>query len=193
MKRNVLFLAAIAFLCSFSALSGQINSTNDAIYSKRHYLGILPSVLVEPYDTVKAIEVNLLPFTYEYWFHPTTTFQVRPLLNYRILEGASGISHLGATALVNKYLPELFKNEILTPSLGVFTTYTYNRLDFVHTVIVGIEPGVLIKLSERWSLTAALQPGIDFFPDTYSRHFVKSESGFLPHFGFIIHAGIAMD
>lgn len=157
---------------------------------RSHYLGIMPSVLAEPYDTLKAIEINVVPLVYEYRLNQGIGLQVRPVVNYRFNEISHGISQTGGTVLINKYFLKVFKEDFwLVPELAFFYTFTYNQLDKIHTMTAGVEGGVFMKLKKNFSLSLNLQPGINYYPNQFSRDFVKSESGFKSHFGVIVHVG----
>lgn len=161
-------------------------------YLKPNYLGLIPSFLIEPYDTINAVEVNFFPFLYEFRIGEQNNigFQVRPIVNYRFLESQSGFSQIGGSLVANKYLTNVFQDDSwLIPQLGLFYTYAYNRLDKIHTMTLGIEPGAYMILSEDISLSVNLQPGINYYPDQFSQDFVDSESGFKGHFGVIVHIG----
>lgn len=181
----------LKFLLIFFSIFFCLNTNAQNILGKSNYIGILPSVLKEPYDKIDAIEVNVFPLVYERRIKDKWGTQLRPMINYRIYKPHPGISHLGGTVMVNRYLPSLFKKEDfwIVPNIGAYFSYTYNKIDLVNTLILGLEPGVLMKLSSRFSLNLAIQPGIDYFPDEYSRNFVNSSNGFKPHFGFIFHIG----
>jgi len=158
----------------------------------KQYIGFLPSVLLEPYDTVNAVEINTLPFVYElrWGYQNAKGIQLRPIANYRFLKNGSGLSHLGGTVLVNWYLLNLFEDNFsLTPQLSPYFSYTYNRLDKVQTMTLGAEIGILIFISHHFSITTNLQPGINYYPDPFSRDFVETKSGFKSHFGLIFHIG----
>ncbi len=156
------------------------------------YAGFIPSFLVEPYDTINAVETNLFPFLYEFRTGEKNDigFQIRPILNYRFFELQSGFSQIGGTLLVNKYFMNVFAvDSWIKPQLGVYYTYAYNRLDKIQTMTLGIEPGTYMEISDHFSLSLNLQPGINYYPDDASQAFVETESGFKGHFGVIFHIG----
>ncbi len=160
------------------------------INSKSNYIGILPSVLIEPYDNIDAVEINILPLVYEYKIGQGIGIQFRPIVNYRFFKIKSGISQTGATVLLNKYFYSLFGHNFwLTPQMAIFYTYTYNQIDKIQTMTLGVEPGVLMKFSDVFSFSLNLQPGINYYPDAYSKAFVESKNGFKSHFGIIFHFG----
>lgn len=157
---------------------------------KNNYIGVLPSVLIEPYDSIKAVEINVFPFVYEYKFNPELGLQVRPIVNYRFFKNKSGISQTGGTILLNRYFHSLFgQDSWLTPQIAVFYTYSYNQLDKIQTMTLGVEPGVLMKISNSFTLSLNVQPGINYYPDAYSKAFVNSKNGLKSHFGIIFHFG----
>ena len=107
-------------------LSPELLLAQDKSLSKQ-YVGFFPSLLLEPYDTVNALETNILPIIYEIrWGEKhTKAVQVRPIANYRFLKNRSGISHLGGTVLMNWYLISMVEDGFwLKPQLGSFYTYT---------------------------------------------------------------------
>lgn len=171
-------------------LWGYQNCKGQNVMYKHHYIGLQPSFLAEPYDTIDALEVNVVPINYEYRFDNHFALQLRSIVNYRFYKPAPGISQTGFTFLAHKYFPEWLKEDFwLTPSIGGFTTYTYNQLDFINTMTVGLEAGVIFSFGKLISLSTTLQPGINYYPDQYSKDFVQSPSGFKSHFGVIVHAG----
>lgn len=169
---------------------GNVSAQNSPL--KTNYIGLVPSVLVEPYDTIDAVEVNIFPFLYEFRIGENNDLglQIRPIFNYRFLKTQSGFSQIGGTLVMNKYFLNVFEDNFwLKPQLGVYYTYAYNRLDRIQTMTLGIEPGVFMRMSENFSLSVNLQPGINYYPDKISQNFVNSESGFKGHFGLIFHIG----
>lgn len=159
---------------------------------KKNYIGILPSILVEPYDTINAIEINTFPLVFEFRLGEQKDLgvQLRPIVNYRFSKISKGISQVGGTILANKYFPNLLTNDSwLIPQLGFYYTYAYNRLDKIQAMTFGIEPGVYMEISDKLSITLNLQPGINYYPDQFSRDFIGVESVFKAHFGIIFHVG----
>ena len=181
---NRLIVLVVIIITFSNALQAQ------SVLSQKNYVGIAPSFLVEPYDTINAIEVNVLPIVYERRFGNNMGFQFRTMMNYRFFKPAPGISQIGGTVVVNKYITSWFKEDFwLNPVFGGFFTYTYNNLDFIHTLIAGAEVGALFSFSEHFSVATTVQPGINYYPDQYSRDFVETESGFKGHFGVIVQLG----
>ncbi|MCB9225163.1 MAG: hypothetical protein R2780_01095 [Crocinitomicaceae bacterium] len=173
----MLYLSAISF--------------SQNVMEKHHYIGLQPSFLAEPYDTIKALEINIVPINYEYRFENQFSLQIRSIINYRFYKPAPGISQTGLTLVAHKYFPEWMKEDFwLTPSIGGFTTYTYNQLDHINTMTVGAEAGVIFSFGKLISLSLILQPGINYYPDQFSRDFVQTQTGFKSHFGLIFHTGI---
>lgn len=178
---------SLFIIMTFStALFGQENQL------RKQYIGILPSILVEPYDTINAVEINTVPFVYEFrWgnqYHKGIQF--RPIVNYRFFKNRSGISHLGGTAVMNWYLLKMIEDDFwLKPLLGAYSTYSFNRLDKVQTMTFGVEIGAIMMISKQLTLSFQIQPGINYYPDQFSKDFVKTESGFKSHFGLIFQLG----
>jgi len=181
--RNIISLFIIVSAASYNAYSQEYKL-------KSSYIGILPSVLFEPYDTIEAIEVNIVPFVYEYKFNRETGIQFRSIVNYRFYKLRNGISQIGGTLLINKYLTSLFKEDFfIIPVISGFCTYTFNQIDKINTSTVGIEPGVMFKVSNSFTINLNLQPGINYYHGSFSRKFIGTKSGFKPHFGVIFHMG----
>lgn len=184
-RLNCLILAFTLVSTGFQSASGQELKSN--------YIGILTSILAEPYDSINAIEINVFPVVYEYRFGEDRSFalQLRPVINYRMLKNGSGISQTGATLFINKYVNGLWSNaKGITPFVGVYSTYTYNQLDKFPTLTLGVEPGTRFTLSEKFTVSVSFQPGINYYPDERSRVYVKARNGFKSHFGVIAHIGL---
>lgn len=184
-SRNFLFLLMLTLSFAQKAIAQETRLS-------KNYIGLSPSVLVEPYDTINAIEVNFLPFLYEYRIgeNHDLSLQARTILNYRFYEPQSGISQIGGSFVLNKYFLNIFGDDFwLIPQLGTYFTYAHNRLDKIQTLTLGIEPGAYIKFSRNFSMSINLQPGINYYPDTYSKQFADTKSGFKGHFGMIFHIG----
>lgn len=156
------------------------------------YIGVLPAFLAEPYDTIKALEVNTIPITFEFRLGAKHDLgiQLRPIMNYRFYKDGPGISQVGGTVLVNKYFLGVFEEDFwLKPQMAAYYTFTHNRLDQIETMTFGIEPGTFMRLSDHVSMSVSLQPGINYYPNAYSRAFVNTSSGFKSHFGVLFHIG----
>lgn len=182
LTKSYIVLIGSCFLCiSVSAQESDYKS---------NYIGIQPSVLIEPYDSINAIELNIVPLVYEYKISNGLGLQLRPIINYRFFKTQSGISQTGATVLLNKNFHSLFgQNFWLSPQVAMFYTYTYNQIDKIQTMTLGLEPGVLMKISNSFSLSLNVQPGINYYPDRFSQKFVGAKNGFKSHFGIIFHFG----
>jgi hypothetical protein len=188
MKRTILSLTLLFVLLWL----GNEHTTAQENTLRANYVGFMPAVLAEPYDTIDAIEINILPFLYEHRFgvQNSISIQLRPIVNYRFYKPRPGISQIGGTIAFNKYFLRLFSDDFwLKPQLGGYYTYAYNRLDEIHTMTLGIEPGAFMPISDRFSLSVILQPGINYYPDEFSQDFVETESGFKSHFGVFVHVG----
>ena len=149
-KRKSLNLIMILILFTFC--SKNICAQGSSL--KNNYVGFIPAILAEPYDTINAIEVNLFPFLYELRVGNKNDIglQVRPIFNYRFLKNQSGFSQIGGTFMVNKYFLDMFGDDFwLIPKLGVYYTYAYNRLDSIQTMTLGIEPGAFMQISDHFS------------------------------------------
>ena len=180
----------LLFSTLFIALQGKGIAQEKSL--KDNYLGFMPSFLMEPYDTINAVEVNLFPFLYEFRTGERNhiAFQFRPILNYRFLKSQNGFSQTGGTVVLKKYLLNLFEDTFwMKPQLGIPYTYAYNRLDKIQTMTFGVEPGAYIEISEKFSCAIILQPGINYYPDKASQEYVKTDSGFKSHFGIFFHIG----
>jgi hypothetical protein len=152
------------------------------------YFGIFPSILAEPepYDYLDAIEVNLLPFVFEYRPLDRLGIQARPIANLRLIAGQQPVvSHVGGTVAVPWYRSTPWSGSHgAFVTAGPFTSYTYNLQDGISTVIVGGEIGTAVYLDPGFSLNFSLQPGINWYPRP-----LQGQYSFLPHIGLIIHFG----
>ncbi|MEI8095792.1 MAG: hypothetical protein WCG80_16400 [Spirochaetales bacterium] len=147
------------------------------------YWGVLPSVLVEPYDDVEALEVNLIPLILGFELSPGLRLEVRPLVDLQLLEGRSpALSHLGGTfALTKTFFGE---SPGVSWHLGRFFSANVNAIDGGVVVISGVEPGVTWTADDQFSLTLSPQPGVDWFLRPGA-----GQAPLLPHLGLVVHFG----
>ncbi len=154
----------------------------NAVYGQREkrltFLGINPSVTVEPYYNSGELDINVLPIVYQKSI--TNLFDVRltSILNYGIRNGNDKLSHVGVeigTPIFFKKKEdrlELSKGFFIAPILSLTRNNEAN-----HTNIgTWIEPGYNILFENEFALSLGLQIGGTYFindksTNTWGNHF----------------------
>lgn len=148
------------------------------------YLGIFPSVLFEPDDEYDAVEVNLLPVTLGWRPVTNVGLELRPMMTLRLLEDQRQLTRVGGTLATHRYFARELLPSWVSLLVGPFISFTRSDIDRESVLILGGELGAAFFFSERFSLTFAVQPGMDYFLDTPVRG-----REWLPHFGLVLHFG----
>jgi hypothetical protein len=113
-----------------------------------NFLGINPSVTVEPYYNSGELDINVFPLVYQRSITNRLDVRLSSILNYGIRKGNDRLSHIGIEAAspiffkLKKYKSEVSKGFFLSPVLSL----TRNN-EAEHTNIgTWIEPGYNIFL-----------------------------------------------
>ena len=150
-------------------------------------IGISPSFLVEPYDEHdNTLEVNILPFTFEFGISDVWAIEFRPIVNLRFKPNEPvSISHVGISVTTPRYVDIPWLSDTsMTGIVGPVATYAYNLQDKTHSLTLAGEVGISAMLSQSWVLDAMVQPGATFVWDSDG-----SLMPVIPHIGvFVIPA-----
>ena len=156
--RRILFLL-IVIAISGSALAQPVDRSGWIT------IGISPSFLVEPYDEhANTLEVNILPFTFEFGLSDLWAVEFRPIVNLRFKPNERiSISHIGVSVTTPRYVDVSWLQEAgMTGIVGPVVTYAYNLQDETHSLTLAGEIGVSALLSQNWTLDTQVQPGATF-------------------------------
>lgn len=150
-------------------------------------IGISPSFLVEPYDKhANTLEVNILPFTFEFGISNLWAIEFRSIVNLRFKPNQPvTISHVGASVTTLRYIDVPWLQDAnMTGIVGPVATYAYNFQDRAHSLTLAGEVGVSAFLSPPWILDAQAQFGATFIWDSEGEL-----QPVIPHIGLFVISG----
>jgi hypothetical protein len=157
MLKRILIVSA--FVLSFSA-QGQCCGKKTA-----NFLGINPSVTIEPFYEKGEFDLNVFPIVYQKTLTKRFDFRISTTLNYGVRKTSKTISHIGGQLALPIYFMK--KNELINPSSGFFLApgvgFTRNTLEKHSNIGVWLEPGYNLQISEKWTISFGIQLGATHF------------------------------
>jgi hypothetical protein len=147
-------------------------------YSISHFLGLNPSVTVEPFYEKGEFDVNILPIVYQKHFSKRFDFRVSSTVNYGIRKSSNSITHIGGQLAFPVYFKKSEDNE--NPNNGFFVApgmgFTRNREEHHTNIGFWLEPGYNLLFSEDWIISFGMQFGATYFnydslEDLWGNHF----------------------
>ena len=179
------FIRSTILLFMFCVSTIQIHAITDSTY--QNLIGFAPAVFFDPHDSIKATDVNILPFSFERKMSKYFRIQIRPILNYRFHSEQSGLSHIGGTVL-NVSALNITKSGDFKFLLSPFYSFLYNRMNGKKIVTGGFENGIVYSFSNRLSLHSAIQWGVGYSKYTISLiNLALREKLLKPHVGVVFH------
>jgi hypothetical protein len=157
---------------------GVISLTANAQKAMPIFLGINPSVTVEPYYNKGELDVGVLPLVFSTSLSHRLDVRLSTILNLGIRQTENEISHYGFEVALPVFF--LKKAEMKLPSQGFFLApgiaLTKNRLENHSNLSFLLEPGYHLLVTKRFALSFGLQLGATHFnygdkPDKWSNHF----------------------
>ena len=130
----------------------------------RAFLGIQPSITIEPFYEDGELDVNILPIVLEFPIGNRVDFRILPLMNYHFGGEEQGLSDVGFFTV----LPIFFKSQeesrypfgfYAGPVLGLGR----NLINDHYTTTLAVEPGYFFETKKRFSISLGLQLGSSFF------------------------------
>lgn len=156
---NKLYLS-IAFLLVFMA-----NETKGQENQRAHFIGLNPSVTVEPFYQEGEFDINIFPLVYQLPLNSTIDFRVSTTVNLGFRESSNKISHLGGQIAFPIFFKK--KEDLSISSAGFFAApgfgFTRNALEKHSNFGFFIEPGYNLQISEKWSISFGVQLGATHF------------------------------
>lgn len=150
-----------------------------------HFIGLTPAITVEPYYNKGELDINVFPLVYQFSISKRLDGRLSPVLNLGIRNGDDVLSHVGLEIATPIFLKK--KEEKNSPSNGFYLapvlSFTRNNSALHYNLGTWIEPGYLLSISEKWSISFGLQVGGTYF---------MRDSGIQEwgnHFGFKIVIG----
>lgn len=159
MKKCLIPLVSLFLLCFLppTLLAG--------IAGKAVFLGINPSVTMEPFYQKGEFDINVFPLVYQQTLSGRIDFRISAIVNYGIREDQDTVSHYGGQAAFPMYWKR--KADLSKPSEGFFCApgigITRNRIERHSNIGLWIEPGYGLMISDDWSIAFGVQWGMTHF------------------------------
>ena len=175
---NKTYLLLIIILCFYSSVKAQT-------INKFNFIGVNPSVTVEPFYERGEMDINILPVVYQRPFSRRADIRLTSILNLGIRNVANEISHLGLETAIPIFInPKEYKKQssegfYVAPVLSL----TRNRLEENNNIGLWIEPGYNLLFDNRYAMTFGLQFGGTYFV------YEDAQSSWRNHFGIKIILG----
>lgn len=142
------------------------------------FLGVNPSVTVEPYYAKGDFDVNILPLVYQASLSKRVDVRLSTVLNFGKRSVKNEISHVGVELAAPIFLA--VKDEKSQPSKGFFLApgvgLTRNPVEEHNNFSAWLEPGYHLLVTSRFALSFGVQVGGTHFnyrdqPDKWDNHF----------------------
>jgi hypothetical protein len=155
-------------------------------YGQRtHFVGLNPSVTVEPFYQEGEFDLNIVPLVYQVPLNSRIDFRASTTVNLGFRESSTKVSHLGGQVAFPIFLKK--KEELTIPSAGFFAApgigFTRNILEKHSNFGFFIEPGYNLQISEKWSISFGVQLGATHF------NYDNGKKKWGNHFGIKIFIG----
>ena len=129
------------------------------------YIGLNPSVTVEPFYDKGELDLNIFPLVYQKTITDRIDFRFSTILNYGIRNTTNEISHFGGQIAFPIFLKK--KDDLSSPSKGFFCApgmgLTRNMIEDHTNIGFWLEPGYNMMMSDKWSITFGIQLGATHF------------------------------
>jgi len=132
---------------------------------KINFIGITPSVTVEPYYDEGELDVNIFPLVYQRPLTKRVDIRLTSILNLGVRNDGNEISHIGFEAGLPIFLKtketkhEMSKGFFVAPILSL----TRNRIEEHNNLGLWIEPGYNLLFDNNFAMTFGLQLGGTYF------------------------------
>jgi hypothetical protein len=178
-KHTILFFfLVIVFFLQYSLLFAQDNKISN-------FIGINPSVTVEPFYNKGELDVNIFPLVYQRTLTNRYDFRLTSILNLGIRNRGNQISHYGLEIA----LPILFEKKQTTNEIskGLFVapilSLSSNRFEKHNNIGLWMEPGYNLLFDNYFAMTFGIQFGGTYFINE------NSQNNWGNHFGIKIIIG----
>lgn len=178
---NIKNITFSILLFSFVVLKS-VNAQNKL---PEHFIGINPSVTVEPFYLNGEFDVNIFPLVFQKSISPKIDFRLSSILNLGVRKSQNKISHYGMEVAIPYFLTKSKqpKNDnkgfFITPVIG----FTRNEIASNNNLGLWVEPGYHLVFENRIAMSFGLQTGTTYF------HFDNGKSDWMNHFGVKVIIG----
>lgn len=171
-KKNIVFLIHLALLFCI-----EVKAQDE---KRVHFIGINPSVTVEPFYEKGELDLNIFPVVYQTPFSKRVDLRLTSVLNLGIRKTKNQLSHYGIeTAFPIFFKSKTSKNEC---SKGFFIapiiSITRNEIGHHSNAGIWLEPGYNFLFDNKFAITIGPQIGATYF------HYDSSPGKWGNHFGF---------
>lgn len=133
---------------------------------KANFIGVNPSMTVEPFYDKGELDINIFPLVYQRPLTKRLDIRLTPILNLGVRNNGNEISHIGfETGFPIFFKTKETNNEI---SKGFFVapilSLTRNRIEEHNSLGLWIEPGYNLLFDNNLAMTLGLQLGGTYFP-----------------------------
>ena len=133
--------------------------------NKSYFVGINPSVTVEPYYEEGELDVNVFPFVFQRPINLRTHVRLTSIVNLGIRNNANKLSHYGFEAAVPVFIrkvpdySEINKGFFVAP----IVSGTRNNLEDHTNLGLWVEPGYHLIFEKNFAMSFGLQLGGTYF------------------------------
>jgi hypothetical protein len=130
-----------------------------------NFIGINPSVTIEPYYEKGELDINIFPFVFQKTITKRVDVRLSTIVNYGVRNNGNAISHLGFQTgfpiyiLAKEDLSQSSKGIYFEPGFGV----TRNFIEKHNNIGLWLEPGYQLAITENWSISFGAQVGATLF------------------------------
>lgn len=143
-----------------------------------HFVGVNPSVTVEPFYERGEFDLNVFPVVYQRSLSRRLDLRLTSIVNLGIRTGGTAFSHVGIETALPIFLKAKETREDLSSGLFIapIVSLSRNRFDAHNTVGLWLEPGYNLLFENKVAMSFGLQLGGSFFAydsgqTTWGSHF----------------------
>lgn len=160
MKILILKILFLNIILAHSGISIQAQNEN-----KYNFIGINPSVTVEPFYEKGEFDINIIPIVYQRPLTKRFDLRLTSIANLGIRNAGNAISHFGLeTALPIFFKAKNVKNQ---SSKGFYVapilSLTRNRIEMHNNIGLWVEPGYNLLFDDGFAISFGLQLGGTYF------------------------------
>jgi hypothetical protein len=143
-----------------------VNSVFGQNEKRLNYLGINPSITVEPFYDKGELDINIFPFVYQRSITKRFDIRLTSILNLGVRNNGNEISHIGLETGLPIFIKskesqnEISKGFFIAPILSL----SRNRIEKHNSLGLWIEPGYNLLFDNDFAMTFGLQLGGTYFP-----------------------------
>ncbi len=149
------------------------------------FIGIQPSITVEPFYESGEFDLNILPLVFETPVDLRINIRFLPSANYHFGGETSGFSDIGFFTVLPIYLKktESVENQTYGFYIGPVLGFGRNLINHHYTSTVAVEPGFMFQAKKRFTINLGGQFGASYFA------YDSQPNKWLSHFGAKVSLG----